>query len=118
MYTFYNLFLACYVHGFCIILGTEERISLDIKILRSYKSIQGEILGIGLGNHLNPKLSSKCTVFMTDFYTKMFCMSEEMLKFALVICSSAKELGSRRTVTVQVRNIQLCMLSSFIVLTK
>ena len=40
-------------------------------------------------------------------YKNVFCMSGEMLKFALVICSSAKELGSRRTVTVQVRNIQL-----------
>ena len=109
MYTFDTLFLTCYVHGFCTILGTKNHISFDIKILRrSYKSIQCEILDIGLGNHLNPKWSSKCTIFMTGFYTKMFfCMLGEMLKFALVICSSAKELGSRRTVTVQVRNIQL-----------
>ena len=58
----------CYVHGFCIILGTKNHISLDIKILgRSYKSIHGENLDIGLGNHLNPRRSSKCTVFMTGF---------------------------------------------------
>ena len=73
MYTFDSFFLACYVHGFCTILGTENHILLDIKILRrSYKSIHGENLDIGLGNHLNPKRSSKCTVFMTGFFTKVF----------------------------------------------
>ena len=55
VYTFDSFFLACYVHGFCTILGTENHILLDIKILRrSYKSIHGENLDIGLGNHLNP----------------------------------------------------------------
>ena len=34
---------------------------------KSYKSIHGENLDIGLGNHLNPRRSSKCTVFMTGF---------------------------------------------------
>ena len=63
----------CYVHGFCAILDTENHILLDIKILRSYKSIHGENLDIGLGNHLNPKRSSKCTVFMTgSFLLKCF----------------------------------------------
>ena len=51
---------------------------LDIKILRrSYKSIHGENLDISLGNHLNPKRSSKCTVFMTGFFTSVFCMSAD-----------------------------------------
>ena len=73
MYTFDSFFLAFYVHGFCTILGTENHILLDIKILRrSYKSIHGENLDIGLGNDLNPKWSSKCTVFMTGFFTKVF----------------------------------------------
>ena len=71
----------CYVHGFCTILGTKNHISLDIKILRSYKSIQGENLDIGLGNDLNPKLSSKCTVFMTSFLLKCFLYVGGMLKF-------------------------------------
>ena len=72
MHTFDSFFLACYVHGFCAILGTENHILLDIKILRmSYESIHGENLDIGLGNHLNPERSSKCTVFMTGFFTKV-----------------------------------------------
>ena len=63
----------CYVHGFCTILGTKKHILLDIKILRrSYKSIHGENLDTGLGNDLNPKRSSKCTVFMTGFFTNVF----------------------------------------------
>ena len=46
----------------------------DIKILRrSYKIIHGENLDIGLGNHLNPKRSSKCTVFMTGFFVWLLC---------------------------------------------
>ena len=54
--SFDTFFLACYVHSFCTILYTKNHISLDIKILRrSYKSIHGENLDIGLGNHLNPK---------------------------------------------------------------
>ena len=72
MYTFDTFFLACYVHGFCTILGTKNHISLDIKISRSYKCIHGENLDIGLGNDLNPKWSSKCTVFMTGFFTEVF----------------------------------------------
>ena len=72
VYNFDTFFLACYVHGFCIILSTENHISLDIKILRrSYKSIHGKNLDIGLGNHLNPRESSKCTVFMTGFITSV-----------------------------------------------
>ena len=71
MYNFDTFFLACYVHGFYTILVTENHISLDIKILRrSYKIIHGENLDIGLGNHLNAKWSSKCTVFIPAFSLK------------------------------------------------
>ena len=73
MYTFDTFFLVCYVHGFCTILGTKNHLLLDIKILRrSYKSIHGESLDIVLGKHLNPRQSSKCTIFMTGFLTKVF----------------------------------------------
>ena len=51
----------------------QKHISLDIKILRNYKSMHGENLesDIGLGNHFNPRQSSKCTIFMTGFVTKV-----------------------------------------------
>ena len=84
MYTFDTFFLACYVHGFCTILGTKNHISLDVKILRSYKSIHGQNLDIGLGNHLNPRRSSKCTIFMTGFLPKCFLYVGGNAKFQVL----------------------------------
>ena len=51
---------------------------------RGYKSIHGENLDIGLGNHLNPKRSSKCTVFMTGFFTEVFLYVEGNGKFQVL----------------------------------
>ena len=83
---------------FCTILGTENHISLDIKILRrSYKIIHGENLDIGLGNHLNPKRSSKCTIFMTGFFTKgLFCIPGEMLNFKSCLARRAKRIIAKQ----------------------
>ena len=85
--------LACYVHVFRTILVTENHISLDIKILRrSYKIIHGENLDISLGNHLNPKQSSKFTIFMTGFFAKgLFSIPGEMLNFKSCLARKAKE---------------------------
>ena len=98
MHTFDTFFLACYVHVFCTILGTENHISLDIKILRrSYKIIHSENLDIGLGNHLNPRWSSKCTVFMTGFLTKgLFHIPGEMLNFWSCLARKAKRIIAKQ----------------------
>ena len=98
MYNFDTFFLACYVHGFRTILVTENHISLDIKILRrSYKIIHGENLDIGLGNHLNPKRSSKCTIFMTGFFTKgLFRIPGEMLNFKSCLARRAKRIIAKQ----------------------
>ena len=66
---------------FCTILGTESHILYFI---------HGE--NIGLGNHLNPRGSSKCTVFMTGFFTKgLFCMPGENAKFQVLFGKISKE---------------------------
>ena len=65
---------------------------LDIKILRrSYKSIHGENLDIGLGSHLNPKRSSKCTIFMTGFFTKVFLYIGGNAKFQVLFGDLSKK---------------------------
>ena len=98
MYNFDTFFLACYVHGFCTILVTENHISLDIKILRrSYKIIHGENLDISLSDHLNPKWSSKWTVFMTGFFTKgLFSIPGEMLNFRSCLATKAKRIIAKQ----------------------
>ena len=53
-------------------------------ILRSYKSIHGKNLDIGLGNHLNPRPSSKYTVFMTGFFTEVFLYVGGNAKFQVL----------------------------------
>ena len=100
MHNFDTFFLACYVHVFSTILGTENHIALDIKIVRrSYKIIHIENLDIDLGNHLNPKWSSKCTVFMTGFFTKgSFCIPGETLNFRSCLAIKAKRIiANQRT---------------------
>ena len=97
MYNFDTFFLVCYVHDFRTILVTENHISLDIKILRSYKIIHGENLDNGLGNHLNPKRSSKCTIFMTGFLTKgLFRIPGEMLNFKSCLARKAKRIIAKQ----------------------
>ena len=92
MYNFDTFFLACYVHGFRTILVTENHISLDIKILRrSYKIIHGENLDIGLGNHLNPKRSSKCTIFMTGFSLKVISYTRGNAKFQVLFGKTSEK---------------------------
>ena len=66
------------------------------KIL-SYKIIQGESLDIGLGNHLNPRWSSKCTIFMTSFFTKgLFHIPREMLNFRSRWARKAKRIIAKQ----------------------
>ena len=103
MYNFDTFFLACYVHGFCTILGTKNHISLDIKILRrSYKIIHGEKLDIGPGNILNPIWSSKCTIFMTGFFTKgLFSIPGEMLNFKSCLARKAKIIIAKQRTYLQ-----------------
>ena len=92
MYTFDTFFLARYVHGFCTILGTKNHILLDIKILRrSYKRIHSENLDLDLGNHLNLKRISKCTVFMSGFFTEVFFVCRGNAKFQVLFGDISKK---------------------------
>ena len=89
MYTFDTFFLACYLY---VVLSTVVVLSWApkttyrwTKILRkSYKSIHSENLDIGLGNDFNPKQSSKCTVFVTGFFTKVFFVCRGNAKFQVL----------------------------------
>ena len=102
MCTFDTFFLACYVHGFCTILGTKNHISLDIKIMRrSYKSILGKNLDFGIGNHLNPRGSSKCTVFMTSFFTKVFFVCRGNAEFQVLFGDVMKRIIAKQRTHLQ-----------------